>query len=156
MLAPALRRNRTSTLLLVALALAGLLAVGVIRAGLGSSSDDGNAQPSALLTIDGTDYAFTPTTCFVGDDTFVAAGPSGGGSDQYVVAASPSLVEIIFGVSDEAEPIEADTRWYATVEPVDWRLLGNGVSTRVDLHERGDAETPAQRADLVIQCGSPD
>ena len=67
--------------------------------------------------------------------------------------ASPSEVELAFGVVDESAPVPDDSLWLGTKDNVSWSSTQSVVTARLSLIERfGDDEIPHD-AELSINCG---
>lgn len=108
----------------------------------------------AVLVVDGIDYEFELDTCFVGDDSFVVAGHGKQGDEDFRVLASPSEVELAFGVVDEGAPVPEGGRWFGAQDNVTWTATQSIVTARLQMVERlGDSEIPHD-ARLRIDCGA--
>lgn len=141
-----------------AIMLLGLLAAATAFSA-GQFADDASSNPliesgaAAVLVVDGIDYEFELDTCFVGEDTFVAAGHGTQDDQDFRVLASPSEVELAFGVIDESAPVPEDSLWFGTKDSVSWSASQNVVTARLKLIERlGEDEVPRE-AELRIDCG---
>lgn len=141
-----------------AIMLLGLLAAALVFT-LGKSTEEASpvtiieSGAAAVLIVDGVDYEFELDTCFVGEDSFVVAGHGKQGGQDFRVLASPSEVELAFGVVDESAPVPDDSLWFGTKDNVSWSSTESVVTARLTLIERlGDDEIPHD-AELSIDCG---
>lgn len=139
--------------------LLGLLAVALGFAVSGAAEPDSpitvvDAGAAAVLVVDGVDYEFELDTCFVGEDSFVVAGHGTSNNEDFRVLASPSEVELAFGVIDESAPVPDDSRWYGTQDAVSWSSSQSSVTARLKLIERLDESEVAHEAELNINCAT--
>lgn len=142
-----------------AILLTGLLAAGVAFAVSESKAssplvpaiDEGAA---AVLVVDGVDFEFELDTCFVGDDSFVVAGHGRQNDQDFRVLASPSEVELAFGVIDESAPVPEDSLWFGTKDSVAWSATQSRVTARLNLIERVAESEIEHEAVLRINCGA--
>ncbi len=108
---------------------------------------------TGLIALDGVDYPFTPETCFVGNERFVASGAGSMDGEAYRVSASPSVVEITFGVAEEGAAVPEGSRWLSTVDVIDWTSAGQQVAATVELFERKSQGTgKSWAASLALNC----
>ncbi len=141
-----------------AIMLLGLLAASLAFALSESTEEASPVLPiesgaAAVLVVDGVDYEFELDTCFVGEDSFVVAGHGKQGDQDFRVLASPSEVELAFGVVDESAPVPDDSLWLGTKDNVSWSSTQSVVTARLSLIERlGNSEIPHE-AELSINCG---
>ena len=112
------------------------------------------AGAAAVLVVDGVDYEFELDTCFVGEDSFVVAGHGQRDDQDFRVLASPSEVELAFGVIDESAPVPDDSLWYGTKDTVSWTADQTSVTARLQLIERLDESQVQLDAELSINCGA--
>lgn len=139
--------------------LLGLLVVAVLFAAFRQAEDSSplaviSPEAEAVLVVDGIDYLFELDTCFVGEDSFVVAGHGRQGDQDFRVLASPSEVELAFGVVDESEPVPENSLWLGTKDSVAWSTNDAVVTARLSLIERlGEDEVPHE-AELSINCGT--
>ncbi len=147
-------RTRRPALLLFALLAAAVL-FAVTRPGSDvSTATSVSDDADGVLIVDGVDYPFELDTCFVGNDSFVVAGHGRQNDEDFRVLASPSEVELAFGVVDEATPVPEDSLWLGSEDSVAWSANEAGVTAWLELAERlGDTKVmhPAQ---LRINCGA--
>jgi len=108
---------------------------------------------AAVLVVDGVDYVFELDTCFVGEDSFVVAGHGIQDNEDFRVLASPSEVELAFGVVDESAPVPDDSLWFGTKDSVSWSSNQGSVTARLKLIERLDESEIQHDAELSINCG---
>jgi len=107
----------------------------------------------AELVVNGVEYPFELETCFVGNDSFVAAGHGRQNDEVFRVLASPSEVELAFGVVDEAAPVPEDSSWLVTEGSVAWSATESGVTAWLELTERFGDDQIVHSAQLRINCG---
>lgn len=120
-----------------------------------SSATTVTPDAEAELVVDGVGYPFELDTCFVGNDSFVVAGYGGQDDEVFRVLASPSEVELAFGVVDEAAPVPEDSLWLVTEESVAWSATQFGVTAWLELTERLGDDQIVHSAQLRINCGLP-
>jgi len=109
---------------------------------------------AAVLVVDGIEYEFGLDTCFVGEDSFVVAGHGQQNDEDFRVLASPSEVELAFGVIDESAPVPDSSRWFGTKDSVSWTSRQSSVTARLKLIERLDESETQHDAELNINCGA--
>lgn len=145
-------KRRPAILLLALLGSAAFFAVGTAA---DESSPVSTIDPSAeaVLIVDGINYEFDLDTCFVGDDSFVVAGHGRQGDQDFRVLASPSHVELAFGVIEESAPVPDDSLWFGTKDSVSWSADQSVVTARLNLIERLDERQTPRSAELSIDCG---
>lgn len=142
-----------------AIMLTGLLAAAVSFAAADSNDSASlvpaiNSGAAAVLVVDGVDYEFELDTCFVGEDSFVVAGHGRQNDQDFRVLASPSEVELAFGVVDESAPVPDDSLWYGTKDSVSWSAAQSRITARLNLIERVAESEIEHEASLSINCGS--
>lgn len=115
------------------------------------ASADGRS--SGALVVEGDGYSFTPTTCFVGNNTFVAAGRGEGNGEDYWVNATPSGVDITFGVSDQSSIVAEKSRWF-TQSTIDWTSDDGVVTADVEMVENSRPNGSPFDAALELLCRS--
>ena len=138
--------------------LLGLLVAALAFAVNGSAEQDSpvasiDSGAAAVLVVDGVDYEFELDTCFVGEDSFVVAGHGQRNNEDFRVLASPSEVELAFGVIDESTPVPDDSLWFGTKDSVSWSADQGSVTARLKLIERLDESEVQHEAELSINCG---
>lgn len=139
--------------------LTGLLAAAVSFAAADSNESASlvpaiNSGAAAVLVVDGVDYEFELDTCFVGEDSFVVAGHGRQNDQDFRVLASPSEVELAFGVVDESAPVPENSLWYGTKDSVSWSATQSRITARLNLIERVAESEIEHEASLSINCGS--
>ena len=146
--------HRRPTLFLVALLLAAA-AFAVVRSGSEVTPATAVSPNSdAVLIVDGVDYPFELDTCFVGNDSFVVAGHGRQNDEDFRVLASPSEVELAFGVVDEATPVPEDSLWLVSEDSVSWSANEAAVTAWLELGERLGDDQIVHAAQLRIDCGA--
>lgn len=145
--------TRRPTLLLVALFFAAAVAAMARNATEVSPALAVASDAEAVLVVDGVDYPFELDTCFVGNDSFVVAGHGRQNDEDFRVLASPSEVELAFGVVDEAAPVPEDSLWLGTEDSVSWSATEAGVTAWLELAERLGDDQIVHAAQLRINCG---
>lgn len=142
------------------LALAFAAAVVVAALLLSLALSDSGASPVSTtgptdigtLTIGDMTYAFRPETCFVGENSFVGSGTGAIDGVPYRVAASPSVVEITFGVVEEGASVPPGARWLQTNDVVQWDRHDSEVVADVELFERSAPERSAIAGTVWLSC----
>ena len=104
------------------------------------------------LEVAGIEYPFEPETCFVGNGTFVASGTGSMDGVDYRVSSSPSVVEIVFGTSEEAATPPPGSRWLTTIAVISWKESGTAVAADVQLFERDTPLGPSSFGSLRLNC----
>lgn len=112
-----------------------------------------SSEAAAVLVVDGVDYEFELDTCFVGEDSFVVAGHGRQNNEDFRVLASPSEVELAFGVVDESAPVPEDSLWFGTKDSVSWSANQSRITARLNLIERVAESEIEHEALLDINCG---
>ena len=142
---------------LSALVFAALVATGCAVA-VGRTEEDASPTPvspdaDAVLIVDGIDYPFDLDTCFVGNGSFVVAGHGNQEGEDFRVLASPSEVELAFGIVDEADLVPEDSLWLSSDEAVSWSAEEARVIAQVELAERLGDDAARHDAELRVDCG---
>jgi hypothetical protein len=145
--------RRPTQLLFALLAIAVAATVGIVSVG-GTPSNVVAPQTSGVLVVADKSYEFDLDTCFVGNDSFVVAGHGKEDSDEFRVLASPSEIELAFGITDQAAPVPEDSLWLGTTEPVEWSADDGGVTARVQLANRFGNDLNEHEAELRVDCGA--
>ncbi len=148
--------ERSSTRLLV-LALA-FAVVGMIGLALQSTSADpdrASSSASAVFTIDGTTYDFTPTSCTVTATDFLAAGPGQLDGEDFWISVSPEAAEVALGTADErTRSDDADDAWYRNNGIVDWSVKGDTVEATLALRNERMPDSGTLRGHFTATCPS--
>ena len=107
---------------------------------------------AGTLTVGGITYAFTPTTCFISDADFVAAGPGSDGSDRYWVSASSVSLDLTVGTENEIDEPDDDQLWLVSDDSVEWRATGQTVVASASMNDRRSPGTTAVVGSLELTC----
>ena len=119
-----------------------------------AASSSGATAASGMLTVDGTDYRFAPSTCLITGGQFVVAGSGIDGDEQFWVAASSAEIDLAVGTNSEvAEPSE-DQMWLVSDETPSWTAAGNVVSAEASMSDPRRADAPASTGVLEFDCGT--
>lgn len=104
--------------------------------------------------VDDVGYEFRLDTCFIGNDSFVVAGYGSRDGEDFRVLASPSEVELAFGITDQSAPVPENSLWLATTDAVGWSTDGSEVTASVQLVDRHGDGSVAHEAQLRANCGT--
>ncbi|MGF1597292.1 MAG: hypothetical protein ACFCVK_10255 [Acidimicrobiales bacterium] len=143
---------RTSARARLALAVVALLAaLGAYRL----LTDVEPADPVAgtgTLVVDGVTYHFSPTTCRISDEDFVAAGAGSDGDDEFWVSASSVGLDLSLGTADEqAEPAD-DKKWLISADGVNWEATGDTVTAEAPMIDRHSPGSTTVVGSLHVRC----
>lgn len=112
---------------------------------------------SGTLTVDGIVYDFTPTTCQIGDDDFVAAGTGFRDDEQFWVSASSVGLDLAVGTQSEVEEPAADQLWLISEDGLVWeRTTGDTITAEVDMTDRRSAPSTTVHGSLELHCSAAD
>ncbi len=142
-----------------AIALLGVLAVagviGLLAELLDSPSSDTSA--TALLSVDGVDYEFTPTNCFVSDQQFATAGNGFVRGQRFWVSASNINLDLSVGTEHALDDPAPGFPWLMSVDEIDWSADGQTVVAEAVMVDRhlGDAEPFVGSFELDCADGAP-
>ena len=145
----ALTRRRVVAMAAVVLFIAG----GSVAAQ--AMSEPERVDGSGTLTVDGVVYHFTPTTCLITSDDFVAAGRGTDGDEQFWVSASSVSLDLAVGTESEIEEPAEDQLWLVSDDPVSWQVEGNTVTARASMSDRRIPESGAMPGSLELNCSEP-
>ena len=106
----------------------------------------------ALLVVDGVDHEFVLDTCFVGDHSFVVAGHGNQAGSDYRVLASPSQIELAFGVTEETEAVANEDSWLSVDDAPTWTTTDGRLDVRTALAEMMGESTVQHGAELRVDC----
>ena len=112
---------------------------------------------SGTLTVDGIVYNFTPTTCQIGEDDFVAAGTGFRDNEQFWVSASSVGLDLAVGTQSEVEEPDADHLWLISEDCLVWeRTTGDTITAEVDMTDRRSAPSTTVHGSLELHCSAAD
>jgi hypothetical protein len=109
-------------------------------------------EASALLEIDDTTYRFSPTTCAVADNDFVASGTGTLNGDSFWVSASSDRVSLALGAEHRIEEPEPDQLWLTSVDHIRWHNTDGDVVGSVTLRDERNPESDDFVGRLSISC----
>ncbi|MGI9615593.1 MAG: hypothetical protein ACR2QO_21955 [Acidimicrobiales bacterium] len=115
-------------------------------------SDSAAAEGSGVLTVDGVDYRFTPTTCLITSDDFVAAGPGVDGDEQFWVSASSVSLDLAVGTESEIDKPSEDQLWLLSDDPIAWEADGNTVTAEASMSDHRLPESNEMAGALELSC----
>jgi hypothetical protein len=115
-------------------------------------SDTEQVDSSGTLTVDGIEYQFTPTTCLITSDEFVAAGHGVDGDDQFWVSASSVSLDLAVGTESEIEEPAEDQLWLMSDDPVSWQVDGSTVTARAPMSDHRLPESTTMMGALELNC----
>ena len=134
----------------------GLLAL--VLALIGFSSNLSGAaratESTGTLSVDGSDYVFSPTTCGITDDDFVVSGPGEQGEEEFVVSASSGSVELAFGIVSEIDTPASSEMWLANAQEIEWSRAGDTVEATLSMIDRNHADVAPVDAELSVICAT--
>lgn len=138
----------------IALAVIGLVLVAVGGRQLVSylRPDPITAVGTGTLTVDGDVYAFTPTTCFISEQDFVAAGIGYRESEQFWVSASSASLDLTVGTKNEIDQPAHDQLWLASDQPVDWRASGQTIVANAEMSDHRTPGGATVTGRLELRC----
>jgi hypothetical protein len=110
------------------------------------------AVGAGTLTIDDDVYPFTPTTCFITDQDFVAAGTGSSGSDQFWVSASSSGLNLTFGTENEIDHPPSDKLWLVSDDTIDWFATGRKVTAQTEMSDHRIPGFTPVTGHLELRC----
>lgn len=116
--------------------------------------DSGSSEGSGVLTIGEATYTFTPITCFVSEEDFVAAGTGVDGSEQFWVSASSINLDLIFGTDNEVDQPADDQLWLASENVINWNATGQTVVARAPMSDRRTPDSTEVVGSLEVRCGN--
>ncbi|MEM9893550.1 MAG: hypothetical protein AAF962_22070 [Actinomycetota bacterium] len=143
-----------------ALALLGVLAVagviGLLSELLSDSTPD--TSGTAMLSVDGVDYSFTPTSCFVSDEQFAAAGNGFVRGQRFWVSASNVNLDLSVGTEHALDDPDEGLPWFMSIDDIDWSTVGPTVSASASMIDRHTEETDPVPGLFELTCteGSAD
>lgn len=125
----------------------GLLAEITRADGLGS-------QGSGTLVVDGNSYSFVPTTCFISDEEFVAAGTGYDRGQRFWVSASSVNLDLSVGTESAIDQPADDELWLISDELIDWQSTGQSVVARAPMSDRRLSDSQPIVGSLELHCDS--
>ena len=155
-LLPAMPRLRPTRRAVVG-TVATVLAIGV-AALIGNSigSTEPVADGSGTLTVDGVVYQFTPTTCLISDEDFVAAGTGFDDGERFWVSASSKSLDLAVGTESEVEQPAGDQLWLISDQDIDWEATGDTVTAMAPMVDRRAPRSTTMLGSLELRCDRND
>ena len=117
-----------------------------------AETDAAVSSGSGILTVDGLSYPFTPTTCFISEEDFVAAGPGFVDTDQFWVSASSVSLDLAVGTEGELDQPTDDQVWLISNANVDWHATGRTVVAEAPMSDRRSPDSPTVVGTLELRC----
>ena len=145
-------RPLLKSLIVAAAFLIGILGIGALSDFV--DADSTTANSSGTLTVAGETYSFTPTTCFVSEEDFVAAGPGYQGTTRYWVSASGVSLDLAFGTENEVDQPADSQVWLVSDELIDWDATNGGVVAKATMTDRRDPDSPTFLGTLSVRCST--
>jgi len=130
-----------------------VMVVGLLAGRLG---DDDLVDGSGTLTVDGVVYRFTPTTCLISDEDFVATGTGFDDGEQFWVSASSVGLDLAVGTESEIDEPADDQLWLINNESVDWKATGNTVTAWAPMTDQRSPTSTTVVGALELRCESQD
>ncbi|MEM7272743.1 MAG: hypothetical protein AAF547_06670 [Actinomycetota bacterium] len=124
-------------------------AFGLSSAGL---TGDADAAASATLDVDGVAYRFTPSTCTITEDDFLAAGSGTVDGESFWLAVSSDGINLAVGPETESELPADDQLWLVSVEEIRWLASDGTVTASVGLRDERDLEAERLQSRLSLTC----
>lgn len=110
------------------------------------------AGGSGVLMVGDDTYSFTPTTCFISDGDFVAAGTGIHSSQQFWVSASSGNLQLTFGTKTELDQPADDQLWLVANDGITWWPSGQTVTAKASMTDRRLLEPVAVDSSLTVSC----
>lgn len=133
--------------LIVGIVLLTGFAFGISGTGLASQPDE-----HGRLDVAGVSYEFTPSTCTITEDDFLAAGSGDIGGEPFWVSASADRVNLAIGPETEEDRPQDDQLWLISVEDVHWRSADQSVTATAIMRDERDTNAESVRGTLSIEC----
>lgn len=130
--------------------LAGVLGIGLLTDWVGADTDP--AVGTGTLTIGDETYVFTPTTCFISDEDFAAAGTGFDGSERFWVSASSVSLDLTVGTDNEVSQPADDQVWLVADEGLHWQATGQTVVARASMTDRRTPGSTTMLGALELRC----
>lgn len=138
---------------LVACAAVAAVTVGAARAG--TNADLAAAGATGRIDVGGTSFPFTPRTCVLAGDGFVASGPGARGGVGYVVSVSSTGgVELAFGVDSEVDRPAADEPWWVADALDHQAIEGRTVRAAARVTDSSGNVVGRRLATIEVTCPS--
>ena len=117
-------------------------------------ADASFVEGSGTLVIGDHTYAFTPTTCFISDEDFVAAGTGVFEAQQFWVTASAIGLDLTVGTENEIDQPADDQLWLVADDMVQWHATGQTIMARAEMTDRRTPEAQPVVGSLKLNCAS--
>lgn len=115
-----------------------------------ASAESGHGQ----LTVGGTTYAFSPSTCTIADSDFLVAGHGEVDGEPFWLSASGLRVNLAVGQESETERPEDDDLWLVSVDEISWRSDETHIDASATMRDERDALAGSHRGSLSVECPS--
>ncbi|MCP4225493.1 MAG: hypothetical protein GY773_19330 [Actinomycetia bacterium] len=110
------------------------------------------AGGSGTLVVDDTTYTFTPTTCFISEEDFVAAGKGVLDTQQFWVTASGVGLDLAVGTENEIDQPADDQLWLVADDTIDWHATGQTIVAQAEMSDRRTPEVEPVVGSLELHC----
>ena len=108
---------------------------------------------SGTLTVDGIVYEFTPTTCVISDEDFVAAGTGFDDGERFWVSASSVGLDLAVGTESEIEEPAEDQLWLISEdEVIDWSAQDETVIAEANMTDQRSPQSTTVHGSLELHC----
>lgn len=134
--------------LLGVLAVAGV--VGLVVEVLGDATPE--TAGTAMLSVDGVDYTFTPTSCFVSDEQFAAAGDGFIRGQRFWVSASNVNLDLSVGTENALDDPAEGLPWFMSVDDINWSTAGQAVTASATMLDRHGADPDPIVGSFELTC----
>ena len=118
------------------------------------SGATGSSESTGTLTVEGSDYVFSPTTCGITADDFVVSGPGEQGEEAFVVSASSGSVELAFGIVSEIDTPASSEMWLANAQEIEWSRSGDTIEATLSMIDRNHTDVAPLDAMLSVTCAT--
>ena len=130
-----------------------IVAVGALALIVGQMVSDAEVVTGAgTLTVGGVVYHFTPTTCLISDEDFVATGHGLDDGEQFWVSASSVGLDLAVGTESEIEEPADDQLWLISDDAPEWTADGNTVTARAPMADRRSPQSTTVVGSLELRC----
>lgn len=149
----AVRRRPGRRLTAGLLACAAVAAVTLGAAQAGTGADLPAAGASGRIDVGGTSFPFTPRTCVLAGDGFVASGPGVAGGVEYVASVSSSGgVELAFGVDSDVDRPPSDRPWWVANELDHHSIEGRRIRAAARVTDSSGGLAGRRLATIEVTC----
>ncbi len=135
---------------------AAVAVIAVLGLGFADNRVDGSPaliDGSGTLTVDGNVYEFTPTTCLISEEDFVAAGTGFDDGERFWVSASSVGLDLAVGTENEIEEPADDQLWLISEdEAIDWTATDETVTARASMIDSRSPQSTTVVGSLELHC----